>query len=220
MGRPELPARRARPSAGAECRPGIGAPQGEAGRREEHDVRKRSGPPGELAEGRKPGSVTGRCRTPRGDHLSRTTGHPVPLAAYPELDRGGPPLAPYLALLPVGFVVPSLSPAARWALTPPFHPCLCGRSAVIGGLLSVTLSVALRRPGVTRHRALRSPDFPRAAPSRHARDRPAISRPSVDSATTGGSGWFPHRAAASRAAAASSAPTAPPAVLSQATRGA
>ena len=33
----------------------------------------------------------------------------------------------------------------------------------IGGLLSVALSIASRRPGVTRHRALRSPDFPRTA---------------------------------------------------------
>ena len=32
--------------------------------------------------------------------------------------------------------------------------------AAIGGLLSAALSVALRRPGVTRHPALRSSDFP------------------------------------------------------------
>ena len=34
-------------------------------------------------------------------------------------------------------------------------------SAAIGGLLSVALSVGSRRPGVTWHRALWSPDFPR-----------------------------------------------------------
>ncbi len=34
----------------------------------------------------------------------------------------------------------------------------------IGGLLSAALSVALRRPGVTRHPALRSSDFPPAEP--------------------------------------------------------
>jgi len=34
--------------------------------------------------------------------------------------------------------------------------------AAIGGLLSVALSVASRRPGVTRHSALRSSDFPLA----------------------------------------------------------
>ena len=46
--------------------------------------------------------------------------------------RRGPRLAPYLALLRVGFAVPLPLPAARWALTPPFHPCLCpcGPSAV------------------------------------------------------------------------------------------
>ena len=36
--------------------------------------------------------------------------------------------------------------------------------ATIGGLLSAALSVALRRPGVTRHPALRSSDFPPADP--------------------------------------------------------
>jgi len=30
----------------------------------------------------------------------------------------------YLALLPVGLAMPPLLPAARWALTPPFHPYL------------------------------------------------------------------------------------------------
>ena len=40
--------------------------------------------------------------------------HPRPRAAYPQrLDRGGPPLAAYLALLPLGFAVPRLLPAAR-----------------------------------------------------------------------------------------------------------
>ena len=53
-----------------------------------------------------------------------------PRAAYPGLsdlaiDWRGPRLIPYLALLLVGFAVPLLLPAARWSLTPPFHPCLC-----------------------------------------------------------------------------------------------
>ncbi len=52
-----------------------------------------------------------RCRRPR--------------AAYPGLGRGEPPLVPYLALLRVGFTVRPLLPAARCALTAPFHPCLC-----------------------------------------------------------------------------------------------
>jgi hypothetical protein len=48
-----------------------------------------------------------------------------PHAAYPGFRRGGPPLIPYLALLRVGFTVRLLLPAARCALTAPFHPCLC-----------------------------------------------------------------------------------------------
>jgi hypothetical protein len=42
-------------------------------------------------------------------------------------------LAPYLALLRVGFAVPRTLPLGRWALTPPFHPCLfsgCPEKAV------------------------------------------------------------------------------------------
>jgi hypothetical protein len=71
---------------------------------------------------------------------------------------------------------------ARWALTPPFHPCQAPRlwktcrrfglrtitdAAFAGGLFSVALSVAgptyrmpAQPPGVTRRAALRSPDFP------------------------------------------------------------
>ena len=32
------------------------------------------------------------------------------------------PCRPYSVLLPVGFALPRLLPAVRWALTPPFHP--------------------------------------------------------------------------------------------------
>ena len=58
----------------------------------------------------------------------------------------------------------------RWALTPPFHPCLFPSLAlgIIGGLLSVALSVALRRPGVTWRSALWSSDFPRSGSPRTA----------------------------------------------------
>src|SRR5207244_1620415 len=47
----------------------------------------------------------------------------------------------------------------RWALTPPFHPY----PWIPGGLISVALSVASRRPGVTWQSALWSSDFPRHA---------------------------------------------------------
>ena len=60
----------------------------------------------------------------------------------------------------------------RWcALTAPFHPHLCPVARAIGGLFSVALSVELPRLGVTQHRALWSPDFPRV----FTRDRPADS---------------------------------------------
>jgi len=55
-----------------------------------------------------------------------------------------------------------LLPATRCALTAPFHPYRRSRTSHehLGGLLSVALSVGSRRPGVTWHLALRSPDFP------------------------------------------------------------
>jgi hypothetical protein len=67
-------------------------------------------------------------------------------------------------------------PPARCALTAPFHPCRpqhlprrldrtkpagpVTNGCVLGGLLSVALSVGSRPPGVTWHLALWSPDFP------------------------------------------------------------
>lgn len=53
-----------------------------------------------------------------------------------------------------------LLPAARCALTAPFHPYLIPLAWAIGGLLSVALVVGSRPPGVTWHPALWSPDFP------------------------------------------------------------
>ena len=64
---------------------------------------------------------------------------------------------PYLVLLQVGFTLPLLLPAARCALTAPFHPYPTRES---GGILSVALAVDSRPPGVTWHLALWSPDFP------------------------------------------------------------
>ena len=42
--------------------------------------------------------------------------------------RAGPALPSYLALHHAGFSVPPMSPSERWALTPPFHPCLAERA--------------------------------------------------------------------------------------------
>jgi hypothetical protein len=58
---------------------------------------------------------------------------------------------PYLVLLPVGFTVPSPSPATRCALTAPFHPHPQA-SAPAGRLLSVALSLGSPPPGITRPR--------------------------------------------------------------------
>ena len=90
------------------------------------------------------------------------------IAANPDLlGQKRPCLAargPYSALLPVGLAMPRLLPAARWALTPPFH--LFPLKA--GSLFSVALSVGVAAgfpadparalPGTV---AFGSPDFPR-----------------------------------------------------------
>lgn len=89
----------------------------------------------------------------------------------------------YMMLLRMGFGLPRLSPAARWALTPPFHPCPRGRGPP-GGLFSVPLSVAfggevgrcptfaaLWRLAVSQHPAQWSPDLPPGCPG----DRPTRS---------------------------------------------
>lgn len=69
-----------------------------------------------------------------------------------------------LALLRVGFAMPPSLPSARWALTPPFHPCRAPSRGRPGGLFSVALSSKSPSPGVTRHPALWSSDFPPVLP--------------------------------------------------------
>src|SRR5947209_11161939 len=105
----------------------------------------------------------------------------LPHAAYPQLRRPGPGLAAYLALLRLGVTVPRLLPGARWALTPPFRPY----PWIKGGLFSVALSVASRRPGVTWQSALWSSDFPQhATPA----GMPRPSRPTATQHKATGSG--------------------------------
>src|SRR5919109_567799 len=102
-------------------------------------------------------------------------------------DRCGPHLAAYLALLRLGVAVPPLLPAARWALTPPFHPYRPTPSrGPDGGLLSVALSVAFRRPGVTWQSALWSSDFPRITLA--GAPRPSRSASVLNIAGTAGKG--------------------------------
>ena len=110
----------------------------------------------------KPGSVRGlaapgwpflwddRCRPPH--------------ATYPRIWRGSrlvwiaPNPSSYAVLLPAGFTVPRPLPAARCALTAPFHPYRrTGRTRVAGGLFSVALSLGSRPPAVNRRRSSMEP---------------------------------------------------------------
>ena len=108
--------------------------------------------------------------------------------------RAGPALPSYLALHHAGFSVPRLSPNERWALTPPFHPCLQNQrfegllqvslldATVLdftGGLFSVALSVSQRlrgsSPGVTRRVAHRFPTLPPETSVSGLSSRPCLS---------------------------------------------
>src|SRR5580658_3338492 len=91
---------------------------------------------GRCQTARKPGSVP-PPRSPMGAMAAVTAiplGRPLPNASCdrPERRRKGPPgtsgslpnaCRSYLVLLPVGFSLPPPLPAARCALTAPFHPC-------------------------------------------------------------------------------------------------
>ena len=141
---------------------------------------------GALAPGKpacKPGSVLGNHSS--GIHvavdLKRPTRKRARIGATPSRLPSSLrwALLPYLALLQVGFAMPSLLPSPRCALTAPFHPYRPSRACAcedLGGLLSVALSVGSRPPGVTWHLIRRSPDFP---PPRTTSRRPgtAITRP-------------------------------------------
>ncbi len=88
------------------------------------------------------------------DHLKQPTrGYPFPGG------RCGPHLAAYLALLRLGVTVPLTVAGSAVGSYPTFSPLPLAEAS--GGLLSVALSVALRRPGVTWQSALWSSDFPR-----------------------------------------------------------
>ena len=80
---------------------------------------------------------------------------------------------PYSVLLPVGFTMPLPLPAARCALTAPFHPYRRPRlTAGAGGLLSVALSLGSPPPGVTRHRVSVEPGLSSPRP-RRVEERPS-----------------------------------------------
>ena len=144
-----------------------------------------------LGVGRKPSSV----RMPEGIRIVISLGRPLPVAssslpaARPEgRGRCGSHLAAYLALLRLGVTVPSLLPATRWALTPPFHPYHRSLNPS-GGLFSVARSVASRRPGVTWQSTQWSSDFPRDG---KPASRPSR-RPLLESNRVSGLRVFPRR---------------------------
>ncbi len=112
--------------------------------------------------------------------LSRTV---IPLGAASPLrssnlpgDTAGRGIVSLFGLAPGGVCRAGLLPDSRCALTAPFHPYHARLSTPFGGLLSVALSVGSRRPGVTWHRALWSPDFPRHS-SRRTNDATAWPTP-------------------------------------------
>jgi hypothetical protein len=98
----------------------------------------------------------------------------APHATYPD---GGPETAlegfpshrPYSVLLPVGFTVPLLLPVARWALTPPFHPCRgfrwpCGRRMAVAVCFLWHFPWGRPRRPLTGTVFPWSPDFPHPQP--------------------------------------------------------
>ncbi len=101
-------------------------------------------------------SVAGRLARP-----TRMAPAKTPFAAPVSRPAGHP----YAVLLPVGFALPPPLPAARCALTAPFHPCRLWLSPKAGGLLSVALSLGSPPPGVTRHRVSVEPGLSSSLPS-------------------------------------------------------
>ena len=76
-------------------------------------------------------------------------------------DTAGRGMVSLFGFAPGGVCRTGPLPDSWCALTAPFHPYHARLATPFGGLLSVALSVGFRRPGVTWHRALWSPDFPR-----------------------------------------------------------
>ncbi len=118
-----------------------------------------------------------------GDHSSRATVTRRLEQPTRRLERAALLAPAYVALLPMGFAVPSALPRRAVGSYPAVSPLpssrrLRERAVSDGGLFSVALSSAFPPPGVTRHRALWSSDFPPAAPVQACphRKRPATAR--------------------------------------------
>ena len=127
------------------------------------------GPSGRIKKRRayKPGSVPLSGPSPS---ISSDGCPPDRRAANPWIERAALHCS---ALLAARLAMPPPSPATRWALTPPFHPCrrpfgpsACSsrfrasrslQASTSGGIFSVALSVPRRRPLAGGERPLRRP---------------------------------------------------------------
>ena len=106
-------------------------------------------------------------------------GYPYAPAAYPEVN--GRAALFLLGLAPDGvYIAVRVTPNAG-ALLPHRFTLTCAAEAAIGGLLSVALSCASPRLGVTQHPALWSPDVPRTD---RVRTRPPGRLATADQSTT------------------------------------
>ncbi len=112
-----------------------------------------------VGVGRKPGSVE--------DSHSSWAGVTARLQRPTREPRGPRDRSPIWPCSGWGLPCRRVLPPTRCALTAPFHRCRPSRDG-LGGLLSAALSVGSRRPGITWHPALWSPDFP---PPPHGRER-------------------------------------------------
>src|SRR5437868_2521010 len=112
-------------------------------------------------------------------HLGRSS--PNASRDRPERRRGRPARQPgfrhaacrsYLVLLPVGFPLPPPLPAARCALTAPFHPCRPppGRADELGGVFLWHFPWGRPRRALPGTAPPWSPDFP---PSAIREERPS-----------------------------------------------
>ena len=139
----------------------------------------------------KPGSVTERAYAPRRSSVWDGRSPDVS-SGLPGARARRATARSLFGLAPGGVCRAAAVTSERGGLLPHRFTLACAaEAAAIGGLFSVTLSIASRRPGVTRHRALRSPDFPRAAPRGHADGRPATSCPSAPTPTVLPGNRFP-----------------------------
>jgi hypothetical protein len=94
-----------------------------------------------VGKRRKPSSVR---RVRDGGPFLWDDGRPPPRAAYPGLSlarRRGPRLAPAWPCSGWGLPCRACCQAARWSLTPPFHPCLCPATPARAGCVGHRRSV-------------------------------------------------------------------------------